>query len=488
MKDLFDLPFEDDDAAILDDEGRRPDLVSPPQPVATRRVFTVTELTVRIRDLLESEFVEVWVEGELSNCRVWNTTGHLYFTLRDGSSQIKGVVFRSALRYLKFKPADGLRVVARARVSVYEPKGEYQIVCEHLEPQGLGALQLAFDQLKTRLQDEGLFDVARKRPLPALPRKIGVVTSLDGAAIRDIIKVLGRRYRNLHLVIRPARVQGEGAALDVARAIKAIGRVPEVDVLIVGRGGGSIEDLWAFNEEIVARAISRSRVPVISAVGHETDVTIADFVADVRAPTPSAAAEIVVKAKDEFSARIDRLTDRVRATALARVQALDRRVRMVSGRPALAGFRGRVALRGRFAAELSHALTRSMRGHLAVRERRLQQLQRQLDTCDLGRRLAGVRARLVAGDGRLRHAIAERRHAADAQLREYAGRLDTLSPLAVLGRGYAVCWNAERTEVVHDAATRAPGDRVKVTLAKGELDCEVHSTAEYTVRHARDVH
>src|SRR2546423_317201 len=211
-----------------------------------------------------------------------------------------------------------MRLVARGRISVYEPKGEYQLVCEHLEPHGLGALQLAFDQLKKRLQDEGLFDAARKRPLPALPRRIGIVTSLDGAAIRDIVKVLRRRYA--HLVIRPARVQGEGAALDLARGIRAIGRVKGVDVLIVGRGGGSIEDLWAFNEEIVARAIAASPIPVISAVGHQTDVTIADFVADVRAPTPSAAAELVVARKDEFCGRIDRLEDRLRAAARGRVQ------------------------------------------------------------------------------------------------------------------------------------------------------------------------
>src|SRR5437762_342857 len=334
MSDLFDLPFEEEDGdgreSILDDRVStvRPPATEPrlrtsdprrpadplhttaPAPVAARRVWSVTELTVRVRDLLEAEFFEVWVEGELSNCRVWNT-GHLYFTLKDGSSSIRSVIFRSALRYLKFKPADGLRVVARGRVSVYEPKGEYQLVCEHLEPHGLGALQLAFDQLKKKLQAEGLFDAARKRTLPALPRKIGIVTSLEGAAIRDIIKVLGRRYANAHLVIRPARVQGEGAADEIARGLRAIGRVPRVDVVIVGRGGGSIEDLWAFNEEAVARAISRVPVPVIAGVGHETDVTIADFVADVRAPTPSAAAELVVARKDEFCGRSDRLEGRL---------------------------------------------------------------------------------------------------------------------------------------------------------------------------------
>ncbi len=311
MSDLFDLPFEDDDE--IASQASQPSL---PSQVPSRRILTVTELTVRVRDLLETEFFEVWVEGELSNCRLWNT-GHLYFTLKDASAQLRGVVFRSALRYLKFKPEDGLRVVARGRLSVYEPKGEYQLVCDHLEPQGLGALQLAFDQLKKRLQDEGLFDAARKRPLPLLPRKIGIVTSLDGAAIRDIIKVLRRRYANAHLIIRPARVQGEGAALEVARGLRSVSRLPGVDVVIVGRGGGSIEDLWAFNEEIVARAIAKSAVPVISAVGHETDVTIADFVADIRAPTPSAAAELVVARKDEFCAGIDRLRARLSASARA---------------------------------------------------------------------------------------------------------------------------------------------------------------------------
>ena len=483
MSDLFDLPFEEEEGADRLSTVDRP----PPggTPVAARRVLTVTELTVCVRDLLEREFFEVWVEGELSNCRLWNT-GHLYFTLKDSASQIRGVIFRSALRYLRFKPGDGLRVVARGRLSVYEPKGEYQFVCEHMEPQGLGALQLAFDQLKKRLQDEGLFDAGRKRPLPALPRKIGIVTSLDGAAIRDIIKVLRRRYANAHLVIRPARVQGEGAATEIARALEAIGRVAGVDVVIVGRGGGSIEDLWAFNEEIVARAIAGSPVRVIAALSHETDVTIADFVADVRAPTPSAAAELVVSRKDEFRGRIDRLHDRLRAAARGRVQGLSRRVHMLSGRSALAGYPGRVGMRGRRAAELTHTLARAVRAALATRERRLQQLRRQLETFDPGRRLAGIRTRLVTAEGGLSRAMTARRHAAASRLGRHASRLDALSPLAVLGRGYAVCWNADRTRVVRDAAQTATGDRVRVTLAQGELDCEVRSTAERPPRTPRE--
>ena len=480
---LFDLPFEDEGASPSAALEPPPAAVAPadpaPTPVAARRVLSVTEFTVRLRDVVESAFVEVWIEGELSNCRLWNT-GHLYFTLKDASSQVRAIVFRSALRYLKFKPVDGLRVVARGRVSVYEPKGEYQLVCEHLEPQGLGALQLAFDQLKARLQQEGLFDAARKRPLPALPRRIGIVTSLDGAAIRDIIKVLRRRYGNAHLVIRPTRVQGEGAAEEIARGLRAVSRLQGIDVVIVGRGGGSIEDLWAFNEEVVARAIAESPVPVISAVGHESDVTIADFVADVRAPTPSAAAEIVVGAKDEFRARIDRLSGRLLGGARAQLQRLGRRVHVMDSRPAFAGFPGRVAMRGRHAAGLTHELSSVTRARLVARERRLQQLRRQLELHGLGQRLASIRTRLVTGDGRLDAAVVARQHALSQRFHHIAGRLEALSPLAVLGRGYSVCWNADRTAIIRDAARVAPGDRVHVTLAAGELTCDVRTAAPST--------
>lgn len=496
MSDLFDILFEDDpepDPEPLPPVTAAPAAaasalpVPPPAPTAaaprglahpavpatTRRVMSVTDLTIQIRDRLEDQFYEVWVEGELSNCRLWNSTGHLYFTLKDAAAQVRGFMFRSTVRYLKFKPADGLKVVARGKISVYEPKGEYQLVCEHLEPQGLGALQLAFDQLKQRLQAEGLFDAARKRALPALPRKIGIVTSLEGAAVRDMLKVLARRYQNAHVVIRAARVQGEGAAGEVARGLRAIARVPGVDVIIVGRGGGSIEDLWAFNEEVVARAIAASPVPVISAVGHETDVTIADFVADRRAPTPSAAAEIVVSAHEEFCARIDRLTSRAHAAARNRLQSLSRRVHVLSGRSALTSIPSRVAMRGRHTAELTHTLVRTLRSDLALRERHLNVLRRELEAFDLGRRLAGIRTRLVAADSRIGAAAHRRTDRAQARLTQTIGRLESLSPLAVLSRGYAVAWNAERTHAIRDVAETQPGDRIRVTLAKGELDCDV---------------
>jgi exodeoxyribonuclease VII large subunit len=466
---LFDLPFEEPEPEP-EPEPQRPAPKAP--PARERRIHSVSELSTKIRTLLEEQFFEVWVEGELSNCKVWNT-GHMYFTLKDAHAQIKGVMFRSALLRLRFKPQDGLRVVARGRVTVYDPKGEYQIICEHFEPEGLGARQLAFEQLKQRLSKEGLFDERRKRPLPALPRKIGVVTSLDGAAIRDILKVLRRRYANAHVVIRPTRVQGEGAALDVARGVAAIGRVSGVDVVIVGRGGGSIEDLWAFNEEVVARAMAGCPVPTIAAVGHETDVTIADFVADVRAPTPSAAAEMVVARYDDFLARIDRLTRRVGAAMAARRHRLESRLRTLEARGGLAGARGRLAMRGRHTAELTHELRRIMRAELSKQERTYQRLRLTLETFDLRRRLAGVRTRLIAGEGRLASAMDRRRHGFDAKLGAVAAKLDSLSPLAVLARGYAVCWNGDRTEVIRDASRVAVGDTVTVTVQRGELSCEV---------------
>ncbi len=460
MSDLFSLPFE---------EEREPKRAA---PAPQRRVVTVSELTAAIRDLLETGFGDVWVDGEVSNCRLWNT-GHLYFTLKDQGAQIKAVMFRSAVRYLKFKPEDGLHVIARGRLGLYDPKGEYQLVCEHLEPHGLGALQLAFEQLKRKLQAEGLFDAARKRPLPALPRKIGIVTSLDGAAIRDIIKVLRRRHPNAHLLIRPTRVQGEGAGDDVARAIRAIVKVPGVDVLIVGRGGGSIEDLQAFNQESVARAIAAAPVPVISAVGHESDVTIADFVADVRAPTPSAAAEMVVSAKDEFCARINRLSHRLQTRAHADLQRRRAHVHMLTSRRGLAGWQTRLAMRGRHAAELAHHLRRTATAQLARRDRTFRALRLRLESRDLRRSLSNIRNRLTTADSQLGGAVRHSRHRAESQLSSLAGRLGNLSPLAVLARGYAVCWNEDRTVVVRAASAVRPGDRVHVRLHEGEIECEV---------------
>lgn len=478
MSRLFDLPFDEPEpeAEPLPAETPAPTF-TPDARERLRTVYTVSELTARIRDFLETTFIEVWVEGELSNCRLWNT-GHMYFTLKDGSAQLKAVMYRSDVRYLKFKPEDGLHVIARGRLSVYEPKGEYQFICAHVEPKGLGALQLAFEQLKKRLQADGLFDSTRKRPLPVLPRKIGIVTSLDGAAIRDIIKVLRRRYPNAHLVIRPTRVQGEGAAEDIARSMRMMGRVRDVDVIIVGRGGGSIEDLWAFNEEVVARAIVRSPVPVISGVGHEVDVTITDLVADVRAPTPSAAAELVVSRRDDFCTFIDRLAGRLRGAIEGRVGRHRARVHEVMRRPAIGGWPARLAMRGRHIAELTRDLHRAGRSVTSRRVRRYQLLREQLETRDIRRKMADVRHRLIGVSSLLRATVTRRYHRADARFTATVARLESLSPLAVLGRGYAVLWNADRSAIVRDARTVSQGDRVHATLHRGELECEVKTAVE----------
>jgi exodeoxyribonuclease VII large subunit len=440
----------------------------------TRLVYSVGELNAKIRDLLENELVNVWVEGEISNARVWNT-GHMYFTLKDSGSQIKAVMFRSALRYLKFKPDDGLKVVARGKVSVYDPKGEYQIICEHLEPKGLGALQQAFEQLKKKLQAEGLFDAARKRPLPALPRRIGIVTSLDGAALRDIIRVLRRRYPNAHLVLSPTRVQGEGAGREVAHAIRKIERIEGVDVVILARGGGSLEDLWAFNEEVLARVIAACKVPIISGVGHETDFTIADFVADLRAPTPSAAAELVVKRKDEFFGHIDRIGERLDAAMHHRLRRMETRLHGLEARPGFAGYRGRIAVRGRHVSELAAGLRQRMTQGIGRRARRHDQLRRSLDQFDPRHRLAAVRTRLVARDGQLQAAVRRRVAGLQHRFGALAARIDGLSPLAVLGRGYSVTWDGGRTRIIRDAATLRPGDRVSVTVERGSFDATVET-------------
>lgn len=299
MTGLFDDPFEDEPA---------PPPAAPPQ--SRRRVLTVSELTAQVQATLESAFPALWVEGELTNCKIWRT-GHCYFTLTDGASQVKGVLYRSAVRTLRFRPEDGQHVLARGRVSVWGPKGEYQLVCEFLEPRGHGARQLAFEQLKRRLQAEGLFDEARKRRLPSLPRKVGVVTSLDGAALRDIVKVIRARHANVHLVVRDSRVQGDGAATELVRALGQVARVDGVDVVILARGGGALEDLAAFNDESLARAVAACPVPVVAGVGHQVDFSIVDFVADVRAATPSNAAEIVVGRKQDFLALLARLDGQI---------------------------------------------------------------------------------------------------------------------------------------------------------------------------------
>ncbi len=399
-----------------------------------RRVYTVSALTAEVKAVLEDGFSAIWVEGEVSNFK-HHTSGHMYFTLKDANAQIRAVMFRGSNRLLKFQPKDGLAVLVFGTVTLYERRGEYQINVEFMEPKGVGALQLAFEQLKAKLEADGLFDPMRKRPLPRLPRKIGIITSPTGAVIRDMLTIIGRRFPGLAILIHPVQVQGETAAGEVAAALAALGRRPDLDVLVVARGGGSLEDLWAFNEEVVARAIAASPIPVISAVGHETDVTIADFVADLRAPTPSAAAELVVAQRDELRLRVDELA----ARALAAMENV------------LAVRRARVQMLGR---------------HLGVLSP-LAHLRRQAEF------LRGLTRRLHAW---WRLARVQRRE----RLKVLAEKLGALSPLAILARGYSICWSLPSRHIVKAAAEVQVGSEVAVRLHGGELRCLVQEAASGT--------
>ncbi len=420
---------------------------------AGRAVLTVSELTRRLQEALEERFPAVWVEGEISNYRLYGS-GHAYFTLKDADSQIRAVLFRNRGRRIKFEPADGLHVIAFGSIEVYPQRGEYQMVIELLEPKGLGALQLAFEQLKARLQAEGLFEQARKRELPRFPRKIGIVTSTSGAAIRDMLRVIGRRFGELHIVIAPCRVQGEGAAEEIAQGLRDLNALGGVDVIIVGRGGGSLEDLWAFNEEAVARAIAASKVPVVSAVGHEVDFTIADFVADLRAPTPSAAAELVVREKQAVVDSLVQLRARLERVAARPLRDLERRVD-----------------------ELTARLRREMRGELGRAGHRVALATRALRASDPVARVAGDRHRLANLQARLVTALIRRRDRARYGLQTAVGRLDSLSPLAVLGRGYSLT-RTPAGEIVHSPAQVNVGDAIRVLLHRGSLDARVTDTKE----------
>ena len=327
-----------------------------------RQILTVSELTSLVRTSIESEFPDLWLEGEISNLRLPGS-GHVYCTLKDESSQIRAVLFRSSAMRVRFSLQEGMQVIVRGRLTVYEPRGEYQIVLEAVEPKGIGALQLAFEQLKERLAAEGLFDESRKKPLPAFPRSVGVVTSLSGAAIRDILAVFRRRWPTVHVIIAPVQVQGEGAGEQIAEALDLLNTQGAVDVIIVGRGGGSLEDLWSFNEEVVVRAIANSRIPVVAAVGHEIDVTLADFAADVRAPTPSAAAETVVPVLAEVVERLRELTVRG-GRAMARHCLFEYR-RLDEMMRGLAEIRFRIQAESQRTDELADRLQRKIRLQLA---------------------------------------------------------------------------------------------------------------------------
>lgn len=435
-----------------------------------QRIWTVSDFTRLVRNALERGFSDVWIEGELSNIRM-PVSGHVYFTLKDEQSQVRMVLFRTAFQNLRFSLKEGLHVLARGRVSVYEPRGEYQVIVEYVEPRGVGSLQLAFDQLKERLTQEGLFLENRKRPLPRFPRAVGVVTSPTGAAIRDILTVLCRRWPTIHVVVAPVPVQGVGAADRIAAAVSALSASGLVDVMIVGRGGGSWEDLWSFNEEIVVRAITASKVPVVSAVGHETDVTLADFAADHRAPTPSAAAEAVVPLLEDVRHHVVQWSGRIircmRAQCLAHEHRVEHALRVFEAmRRRLGGQTQRVDdLTARLVDQARHRLTF---GHRTARA-----LEHALFSAGPHITLREVRVLLPQLLNRLerqmRTLLSARKHVLHRRL---AG-LDALSPLAILSRGYSVMYRLPENRLVRSSSDVKEGDLVRARLAAGQLHCLV---------------
>jgi len=448
-----------------------PTTVEPQQ--SRREVFTVTELTAQIRKQLELTYPLIWVEGELSDSRHWKPTGHFYFTLKDGSTQIRGVMFRGTAKNLPFAPKDGDQVVIRGRISVYVAKGEYQVVAEHMQPHGIGTRQLAFDQLRRRLEEEGLCDEARKKNLPILPKKIGIVTSIDGAALRDVMTVIARRFPSSHIVVSPTRVQGDGASQQITKALKAIVTVPAIDVVILTRGGGSVEDLWGFNDETLARTIAEVPIPVISAIGHETDYTISDFVADYRAPTPSAAAEIVVAKYTDFTERIALLNDRLQVATDRRFERLHTTLDTVQNRSGLTAFSARLALTARRVDETSYRLTIKGRNTVSSLRQQLHTRALRLKALDLGQRLPQIRGQLEALTESLARAISTTAIEHRRQLERGVARLESLSPLGVLARGFAVCWNDTRTKIIRRSTEVEVGDTVRVKLHDGELRCDI---------------
>jgi exodeoxyribonuclease VII large subunit len=435
-----------------------------------RRVFTVSELNAAIRTVLDEAFGEVWISGEISGLKL-AASGHYYFTLKERESTVKCVAFRSSHRYWKFRPRDGLAVLARGRIDVYEARGEYQVLVEFLEPQGLGALQLAFEQLKKKLAAEGLFAQERKRPLPRFPRRIGIVTSLRGAAVADMVQILSRRFPGLHIRIFPAQVQGEGSVEEVCRAIEWFSRSRWPDLIIVGRGGGSLEDLWTFNEEAVARAIAACSVPVVSAVGHETDITIADFVADLRAPTPSAAAEMAICTREELLDRLAAFRTKAVQAMRYRLAVLERRLRNQGVDRALGVLHRRVGRGLQRVDEQEYRLRERMRAAIDARYRNLRALDSRLRRFDIRPRLATAARRLQAADARAAHAVRQRLAAHRSRLEQLSAKLSQLSPLAILERGYAIVSN--QSGILKDPAGAPPGSRVHIRLAYGELDAQV---------------
>jgi len=436
-----------------------------------RRVWKVRDLVAAVRTHIEREYSDAWVEGEISNFRAPDS-GHLYFTLKDGNAQMRVVMFRSSARLLRFRPADGLQVVVRGRVTVYEDRGELQISAEYIEPKGAGSLQLAFEQLKTKLEAEGLFATPRKKPIPPLPARIGIVTSAQAAALRDILNILQRRHHSVNVLIYPAQVQGDAASHEVAAGVRYFNQHDNVDVIVVARGGGSAEDLAAFNDEALARMVAASEIPVISAIGHETDFTIVDFVADLRAPTPSAAAELVIRSRQEVEDQAAALGER-----LSRAM----RYRLLMGRQALTelaqhGAFGRmmelIRQRQQRLDDLTHRMELAERQLLERQRRRWETISAAVRHYDLRLVLSGTRKELESWTTALAAVMRNVLLQHKVRSERLQMMLESLSPVAILERGYALVFDSEG-KLLKDARKVKPGDEISARLAHGEIHAAV---------------
>ncbi len=463
-----------------------------------RKIYPVGELVAAVRTHLERSFTDVYVEGEISNYRPAGS-GHLYFTLKDGSAQLRVVMWRTQARLLRFKPENGLQVIARGRVTVYDERGDLQFQAEHLEPKGAGALQIAFEQLKTKLAAEGLFDPSRKKPVPALPRRIGVVTSPRGAAIQDMLNILRRRHESVNVLIYPAQVQGDAAASEVSAGVRHFSRHDKVDVIVIARGGGSFEDLFAFNDETLARVIAASDVPVISAVGHETDFTICDFVADLRAPTPSAAAELVIRSKQELADKLAALRKRIGQAINYKLLRAHNALSQLAQHAVFARMQDSIARRQQRVDDLSFRTAQAQSRILRNLGRRLDGYEAQLRHHDLQVRAGTMRRQLDSRTAELSSAVlrllvGQRTeldrstvalgHAGETVLlRRYSrwerlhSSLLALSPKAILARGYALVFDAEG-RLVKQASQLATGDVVRAQFGRGEFTAEVKQVKE----------
>ena len=437
-----------------------------------QRIYTVSEINRLVRQDLEESYSDIWVEGEISNFRV-PTSGHYYFTLKDKESQLRGVMFISRNRYLKFMPYDGLLVLVRGTITIYEPRGDYQFNVDLMESKGKGSLQLAFEQLKEKLQKEGLFAPEHKKSLPLLPQRIGIITSPTGAAIRDIIRVINRRFANVELLVFPAKVQGDEAAQEIAFAIDYMNTLPDIDVLILTRGGGSLEDLWPFNEEMVARRIFASKIPLISAVGHEIDFTISDFVADLRAPTPSAAAELVVKNKLELQEQLNSLQWKIINSVKYRVESWRSSFNLLAQHRGFYQPSNMIASYSQRVDEsiirLHNAITTrltAIMNQFTLSRHLLEQIDLLTYVREKGEKLSTLFTSLNAA---FRYYLSQLSNS----LRAAAGKLDSLSPLAILERGYSICYRAADRSIVKDAAQVSVGEELSVRLWRGEVSCGV---------------